>query len=484
MKHSSMQQKRTFPALSISRERVRASGGFAEAQAAFLSPDPDSIAQLRQLLDIHQVGLVAHFYMDPELQGVISATGHPLTHISDSLVMADRAVDMVRAGAKQIVVLGVDFMAENVRAVLDGAGFSSVPVYRVQAEAIGCSLASAAEAPAYFAWLDQASQVRNSLHVVYINTSLYTKALAHKRVPTITCTSSNVVRTVLAAFTQIPDLSVWFGPDSYMGHNLLTLFRSLASLPPGELAERYPGHDPRSIARLIERFHFYELGNCIVHHLFSDKVAQKVRDNYKDAFITAHLEVPGAMFELGLEAQREGRGVVGSTSDILTFVGNQVDGAVRAGKAERKTFVLGTETGMVTALVRRIQSALACDSEGHVEVEIVFPVAADAVTTTDQPDLPIVPGPMQGEGCGVEGGCATCPYMKMNSLDALMSLLGRLGSADPRLSAFVPKMHQGTLDGRGILDWAVEPIHHMRAFARTGKLPEVLVQDVQMRLAP
>ncbi len=42
-----------------------------------------------------------------------------------------------------------------------------------------------------------------SVHVVYINTSLRTKALAHALVPTITCTSSNVVQTVLTAFAQV-----------------------------------------------------------------------------------------------------------------------------------------------------------------------------------------------------------------------------------------------------------------------------------------
>lgn len=57
--------------------------------------------------------------------------------------------------------------------------------------------------------------------VVYINTSLKTKALAHEQVPTITCTSSNVVQTVLTAFAQVrqPALAgkpaaacVWAGP--------------------------------------------------------------------------------------------------------------------------------------------------------------------------------------------------------------------------------------------------------------------------------
>ena len=63
---------------------------------------------------------------------------------------------------------------------------------------IGCSLAEAAEAPAYADYLAAAAaEDAPALHVVYINTSLRTKALAHARVPTITCTSSNVVATVL-----------------------------------------------------------------------------------------------------------------------------------------------------------------------------------------------------------------------------------------------------------------------------------------------
>ena len=66
--------------------------------------------------------------------------------------------------------------------------------------------------------------------MVYINTSLKTKALADKAVPTITCTSSNVVQTVLTAFAQVPDVHVWYGPDTYMGRNLAQLFQSLAQL--------------------------------------------------------------------------------------------------------------------------------------------------------------------------------------------------------------------------------------------------------------
>lgn len=76
-------------------------------------------------------------------------------------------------------------------------------VYRMSSEAIGCSLAEAAESDAYLSYLDTAAATPNSMHVVYINTSLLTKALSDARVPTITCTSSNVVQTVLQAFAQV-----------------------------------------------------------------------------------------------------------------------------------------------------------------------------------------------------------------------------------------------------------------------------------------
>ena len=56
-------------------------------------------------------------------------------------------------GVRAIVVLGVDFMTENVRAVLDASGYAAVPVYRVTSKPIGCSLAEAADAAAYDAWL-------------------------------------------------------------------------------------------------------------------------------------------------------------------------------------------------------------------------------------------------------------------------------------------------------------------------------------------
>lgn len=202
-------------------------------------------------------------------QGTLASLTWPHVFIADSLAMGEAAVKMASSGeVDSIVCMGVDFMAESVRATLDSNDFQvrkrrggggcedtaaaggahraglrtsrvfcyhsvcapiwraslnaklswcllngwmeqKIPVFRLSDRKIGCSLAESAERAAYAAWLKQASTVPNSLHVVYINTSLVTKAQAHEVVPTITCTSSNVLQTILQAYHQIPDLTIW-----------------------------------------------------------------------------------------------------------------------------------------------------------------------------------------------------------------------------------------------------------------------------------
>ena len=483
-----------FPSLVIHADRLEPQGAFAVAQAAYLNPDPTVTRELERRLREHKVGIVAHFYMDPELQGVLGAVDWPHVHVSDSLAMADAAVKMATAGLDAIVVLGVDFMSENVRAMLDAAGFERLPVYRATEQPIGCSLAEAAETPAYRGYLLEAASLPSSLHVIYINTSLLVKARAHELVPTITCTSSNVVRTILQAFAQVPELTLWYGPDTYMGENLRTLFAELASMDTPSVAAMHPAHTPASVASLLGRFHYFKQGACIVHHLFGQDVARRVQSEYSHAFVTAHLEVPGEMFALALEAQHSGRGVVGSTSDILGFIGAQLDAAIAARAATgrrrppRLSFVLGTEAGMVTPIVRRVQARLReCGSQGRPEpeVEIVFPVASEAVARTDDRELRLVPGVADGEGCSSAGGCATCRYMKMNSLGALLELLSRLSSEPPgALAAFAPRKHTELVGGRRAAELGSEPVLHMRELGRTGRLPDALVQDIRGRRQP
>jgi quinolinate synthase len=471
-----------FPSLRITADALVPQGAFAEAQAAFLRPDPGLVAQLESLLRKKNAGVVAHFYMDPELQGVLSACDWPHIHVSDSLAMADRAIAMAEHGVSTIAVLGVDFMSENVRAMLDASGHSHIPVYRVAVDPIGCSLAESAEADAYGAYLMNASETPRSLHVVYINTSLVTKAKAHAIVPTITCTSSNVVRTVLQAAAQIPDVHIWFGPDTYMGDNLAHMFQSLAEMPDQQIRQLHSEHDQASIRSLLPRFHYFEQGTCIVHHMFGREVVELVRAHYADVFVTAHLEVPGEMFELGLQAQREGNGVVGSTSNILAFILGKVDEAIARGEQASLRFILGTEAGMITPIVRQVQAKLqdyASEGGAALSAEIIFPVASEAVAQDAQSGLGVVPGVAGGEGCSTAGGCATCPYMKMNSLQALISLLERIDAEPPSsLVPFEPRKYVQEIRGRTAADLGGEPILHMRAFQRSGELPDALVSDV------
>lgn len=70
--------------------------------------------------------------------------------------------------------------------------------------------------------------------------------------------------------------------------------------------------------------------------------------------------------------------------------------------------MLGTESGMVTSIVRKVQSLIGASGRRDVAVEIVFPVSSDAITTASQasgsgapPTLPgglaVVPGAAKGE---------------------------------------------------------------------------------------
>ena len=483
-----------FPSLRITADDVEAQGSFAAVQAQYLRPDLEQVKKLVHVLREKQIGVVAHFYMDPQVQGVLSEAALEWPHIciSDSLLMADKAVAMVEeGGCRSICVLGVDFMSENVRAILDEAGHKDVQVYRMSSEAIGCSLAEAAESPSYDAYLTEASKTPNSVHVVYINTSLKTKARAQGLVPTITCTSSNVVQTVLTAYAQIPGVTVWYGPDTYMGANIEKLLTDLSEMTDAEIQELHPEHNRETIKSILPRFKYFKDGSCIVHDLFGGEVCDTVRTYYRDTYLTAHFEVPGEMFILAMEAKQRGMGVVGSTQNILDFICNRLDEAIHNRETEETLrFVLGTESGMITSIVRHVQAKLKPVMASHpgLAVEVIFPVSTDAVSRPEEPPegLDAVPGTLLSEGCSLTGGCASCPYMKMNSLDALQFVCNEIpadGSLAPTLGPFLPKKYAEkspvpglTLAGAGCI-----PILHMRGFQRTKSLPSALAEDIATR---
>lgn len=107
---------------------------------------------------------------------------------------------------------------------------------------IGCSLAEAAESEQYLQYLQEAAATPNSLHVVYINTSLRTKATAHSLVPTITCTSSNVVQTVLQGFAQVSWGPYGCGIPSCSVIKACGFMPSIGSLKAGDTLTCTPQH--------------------------------------------------------------------------------------------------------------------------------------------------------------------------------------------------------------------------------------------------
>ena len=162
------------------------------------------------------------------------------------------------------------------------------------------------------------------------------------------------------------------------------------------------------------------------------------------------------------------------------FIRDRLAEQLDSSEGARLQFVLGTEAGMITAIVDRVQELLAASGRSDVEVEIIFPVAAEAVAIDASSDLGIIPGVAGGEGCSTAGGCATCPYMKMNSLDALMDVLESVGSGKD-LTPLEPKKYTDLIGGRTAADIGSEPILHMRHFQRAGELPTALVDAVTNR---
>jgi len=483
-----------FPSIVIGPDKtISPQGPFAEAQAQFLDPDPEAVKQISDSLLKSNMGIVAHYYMDVELQGVLTAVqrSSPLMAnrigIADSLKMGDIAVNMCKTDNVQAVAcLGVDFMSESVAAIMDRNGFGHVPVYRATSASIGCSLAESAERDVYRAWLEKEKAGEKALHVIYINTSLETKAVSAAAAPTITCTSSNVLQTMLQASAQVgPDLKILYGPDTYMGWNLETFFETIVDSWDDERirTDLHPEHSRKTIARLREKMNVFPQGNCVVHHMFGQSVVDTVEKHYDDAFVTAHLEVPGEMFSIGMKKSLDDRGVVGSTSDILNFISKKVHEAAidpRTSK-DRLRFILGTEAGMLTAVVKSVQDILK-KTGGEVEAEIVFPVASEAVMGVDDDELGIVPGAGGGEGCSTAGGCATCPFMKMNDLDAVQDIIDMVGSGDSDviLKSHLPpdRLRGKMIDGVPATELGVEPIMFMRDYMTNKKLSEALLARV------
>jgi quinolinate synthase len=234
------------------------------------------IQEINRLKREKNAVILGHNYMDYGVQLVSDFTG-------DSYELAVKAS---RTNAGLIVFAGVYFMAEQAAAVNLGRKVLSPD------PGAGCSLSDSLDV--------QTLQRFKSLYpkapvVLYINTSIYAKALADYVV-----TSSNAVTVVSNLDSEV----VLFGPD-----------RNLANY-----VERKTG---KKIVKVPPD------GKCVVHANYLKQFVEIARRNFPKAVLMAHPESPMEVLEQA--------DFVGSTSQMVRF----------AKESPFQEFIVATEIGML-----------------------------------------------------------------------------------------------------------------------------------------
>ena len=220
-------------------------------------------SRIKQLLKEKNAVLVAHYYVDPEIQDLAEETGGT---VADSLEMARFGSNH---SASTLVVAGVRFMGETAK-ILNPEKTVVMPT--LQAE---CSLDISAPVEEFSRFCD--------LHpdrtvVVYANTSAAVKARADWVV-----TSSNAV-AIIEHLLEQGEKIIW-GPDKHLGQYI----------------KQQTGAD-----MLIWD------GACVVHEAFKAETLENLRANYPEAAVLVHPESP-----MGVVAQAD---VVGSTTRLIKAV--------------------------------------------------------------------------------------------------------------------------------------------------------------------
>ncbi|MCP4769576.1 MAG: quinolinate synthase NadA [Gammaproteobacteria bacterium] len=219
--------------------------------------------RIKQLLKDRNAVLVAHYYVDSEIQDLAEETGGT---VSDSLEMARFGSNH---SASTLVVAGVRFMGETAK-ILNPEKRVIMPT--LQAE---CSLDISAPIDEFSRFCDRNP---DRVIVVYANTSAAVKARADWVV-----TSSNAVAIVEHLREQGENI-IW-GPDKHLGKYI----------------QQQTGAD-----MLIWD------GACVVHEAFKAETLENLRASYPQAAVLVHPESP-----MGVVAQAD---VVGSTSRLIKAV--------------------------------------------------------------------------------------------------------------------------------------------------------------------
>ncbi len=222
-----------------------------------------AVARIKQLLHQHNAVLVAHYYVDGDLQDLALATGGC---VSDSLEMARFGRDHP---AKTLVVAGVRFMGESAKILSPEKRVLMPDLDATCSLDLGCP-------PAQFAAFCDAHPDRKV--VVYANTSAAVKARADWMV-TSSCALA-IVEHLKAQGEKI----LW-APDRHLGRYI----------------QQQTGAD-----MLMWQ------GECIVHDEFKGIELELLRKEHPQALVLVHPESPESVV-------RQAH-VVGSTSQLLKAV--------------------------------------------------------------------------------------------------------------------------------------------------------------------
>ena len=222
------------------------------------------IARIEQALQVQNAVIVAHYYVEPELQDLADRTGGC---VADSLEMARFGFDH---SAGTIVVAGVRFMGETAKILS--------PDKRVLLVESGanCSLDLGCPADRFNAFCDQHPE---RIVVVYANTSAAVKARADWVV------TSSIALKLIRHLHERGEKIVW-APDKYLG----------------DYVQRQSGAD----------MVMWD-GACIVHEEFKAFALQSLKKQHPEAKVLVHPESPAAVIALA--------DVVGSTSQIISAAG-------------------------------------------------------------------------------------------------------------------------------------------------------------------
>jgi quinolinate synthase len=225
-------------------------------------------AEIKQLLKAKNAQLVAHYYVDDELQSLAEETGGV---VADSLEMANFGA---RSDADILVVCGVRFMGETAKLLSPD---KKVLMPTLEAT---CSLDLSCP-PETFA--DFIRQHPDHTVVVYANTSAEVKALADW-----TVTSGNALQIV--QYLKAQGEKILWAPDKHLG-------------------------------RWIEKETGVEMllwqGHCVVHDEFMAFELEKLKQRYPCAKVLVHPESPENVVALA--------DVVGSTRVLIKAVQEMPD---------------------------------------------------------------------------------------------------------------------------------------------------------------